>query len=125
MLRPVLLWLLALACWAQQEPQPVEGDWVARDFTFGTGEKLAGLRLVMGTAMGGMHTWLWGERYPDFMDALLPLASAPAQIAGRHRLFRDMVVDSIKTDPDWKNGEYTSPPRGLLAAQYAQFLMTV
>jgi homoserine O-acetyltransferase len=229
MLRLPLLCLLALACRAQDPPQPVEGNWIARNFSFGTGEKLAELRLhyitigtpqrdgagrirnavlilhdvgssgqpflsggflgvlflkdqpldatkyyvilpdaighgesskpsdglharfphydyddmvraqyllvhdglqvdhlrlVLGTAMGGMHTWLWGEKYPDFMDALMPLASAPAQIAGRHRLFRDMVVDSIKTDPAWKEGDYTAPPRGLLAAQFAQFLMT-
>jgi homoserine O-acetyltransferase len=82
------------------------------------------LRLVMGIGMGGMQTWLWGIRYPDFMDALMPLACAPAQIAGRHRIFRDMVVDSIRTDPSWKDGEYASPPRGLVAAQFAQFLMT-
>ena len=229
MLRLLLLSLLALACRAQDPPQPVEGNWIARNFTFGAGEILAELRLhyitlgtprrdaagrirnavlilhdtgssgqpfltggflgvlflkdqpldatkyyiilpdaighgesgkpsdglhagfphydyddmvraqyllvhdglqvdrlrlVMGAGMGGMHTWLWGEEYPDFMDALMPLASAPAQIAGRHRLFRDMVVDSIKTDPAWKDGEYTAPPRGLLAAQFAQFLMT-
>jgi homoserine O-acetyltransferase len=229
MMRAAMVSLLALACWAQDEPRPLEGDWVARNFTFGSGETLpelrlhyitlgtpqrdaAGrirnavlilhdtgsssqpfltggflgvlflkgqpldaskyylilpdaighgesskpsdglhakfphyddgdmvraqyllvhdglnadhLRLVMGAGMGGMQTWLWGERYPDFMDALMPLASAPAQTAGRHRIFRDLVVDSIRTDPAWKDGEYTSPPRGLLAAQFAQFLMT-
>ena len=229
MLLLVLFWWLALACWAQDPPQPVEGNWIARNFTFGSGEKLAELRLhyitlgtpqrdgaghvrnavlilhgtgssgqpfltggflgvlflkdqpldatkyfvilpdaighgesgkpsdglharfphydyddmvraqyllvhdglqvdhlrlVLGNGMGGMHTWLWGERYPDFMDALMPLSSAPAQITGRQRLFRDMVVDSIKTDPSWKDGEYSSPPRGLLAAQFVQFLMS-
>jgi homoserine O-acetyltransferase len=229
MLRLLLLSLLALVCRAQEEPTPVEGNWIVPNFIFGAGEKLAELRLhyitlgtpqrdgaghirnavlilhdsasgsqpfltggflgvlflkdqpldatkyyiilpdaighgesskpsdglharfphydyddmvraqyllvhdglqvdrlrlVLGTGMGGMHTWLWGEEYPDFMGALMPLSSAPAQIAGRHRLFRDMVVDSIKTDPAWKDGEYTSPPRGLLAAQFAQFLMT-
>jgi homoserine O-acetyltransferase/O-succinyltransferase len=82
------------------------------------------LRLVLGSEMGGMQTWLWGEHYPDFMDALLPLASTPAPITGRHRVYRDMVTDAIQTDPDWKNGEYTSPPRGLLAAQYVIYLMT-
>ncbi|HXB71326.1 MAG TPA: alpha/beta fold hydrolase [Candidatus Acidoferrales bacterium] len=227
--RPLVLSLLALACWGQDEPQPLEANWVARDFTFGTGEtlpelrlhyitlgspqrdaagrirnavlilhdtgsgappfltggflgalflkgqpldaskyyiilpdaighgetskpsdglhakfphyndgdmvraqyllvhdglKVEHLRLVMGIGMGGMQTWLWGERYPDFMDALMPLASSPAQIAGRHRIFRDLVVDAIRTDPGWKDGEYTSPPRGLLTAQFAQFLMT-
>jgi homoserine O-acetyltransferase len=82
------------------------------------------MRLVMGTSMGGMHTWMWGELYPDFMDALMPLASAPVEIAGRNRIFRRMIIDSIRSDPDWKNGEYASPPRGLLAAQFALFMMT-
>ncbi len=57
------------------------------------------LRLVMGTSMGGMHTWVWGEKYPDFMDALMPLASAPVQIAGRNRFFRRMMIDALKDDP--------------------------
>jgi homoserine O-acetyltransferase len=82
------------------------------------------LRLVMGVEMGGMQTWMWGERYPDFMDALAPLASSPAQIAGRHRIYRDMVIDAIQSDPAWNAGEYTAPPRGLLAAQFAIYLMT-
>ena len=66
--------------------------------------------------MGGMHTWVWGEKHPDFMDGLVPLASVPAQIAGRNRVFRKMVSDDIRTDPDWKNGDYTVQPRGLTAA---------
>ena len=82
------------------------------------------LRLVLGVEMGGMQAWLWGERYPDFMDALMPLASAPAQIAGRQRIFRDMVIDAIESDPEWNHGEYTSPPRGLVAAEFTIFLMT-
>jgi len=223
MLRVALVSLLALVCRAQDDPQPLEADWVIRNFSFGTGESLAELRLhymtlgtlrgdnavlilhdigsscrpfltsgflgvlflkgqpldaskyyiilpdaighgesskpsdglharfphyedgdiiraqyrllrehlnvdhvrlVIGIGMGGMQTWLWGERFPEFMDALMPLASIPAQIAGRTRIFRDVVVDSIRSDPEWKAGEYTSPPRGLLAAQFAQFLMT-
>jgi len=82
------------------------------------------LRLVMGNEMGGMQTWLWGERYPDFVDALLPLGSTPAAISGRQRIYRDMVIDAIQSDPAWNNGEYTAPPRGLLAAQFAIYLMT-
>jgi homoserine O-acetyltransferase/O-succinyltransferase len=83
------------------------------------------LRLVMGTSMGAMHTWLWGEMYPDFMDALMPLASAPVEIAGRNRMFRAMVIQAIRGDPEWKNGEYTRPPeQGLIAAQYALWMMT-
>ncbi len=82
------------------------------------------LRLVMGTSMGAMHTWVWGEAYPDFMDALMPLASAPVEIAGRNRILRDMIIDSIRSDPDFHDGEYTGPIRGLIAAEYALYFMT-
>ena len=58
----------------------------------------------MGTSMGGMHTWLWGERYPDFMDALMPLASLPSQISGRNRVWRRIAIDAIRNDPQWKAG---------------------
>jgi homoserine O-acetyltransferase/O-succinyltransferase len=76
------------------------------------------LRLVMGTSMGGMHTWLWGERYPDFMDALMPLASVPTQISGRNRVWRRVVIDAIRNDPEWHNGEYTKqPPSARTAAE--------
>ena len=75
------------------------------------------LRLVMGTSMGGMHSWVWAEQYPDFMDAAMPLASLPVEISGRNRIWRRMLIDSIKNDPDWQNGEYkTEPIRGLTAA---------
>jgi homoserine O-acetyltransferase len=74
------------------------------------------LRLVMGTSMGGMHTWLWGERYPDMMDALMPLASLPTQIAGRNRAWRRVVIDAIRNDPEWKNGDYTTQPQSLRTA---------
>jgi homoserine O-acetyltransferase len=75
------------------------------------------LRLVMGTSMGGMQTWLWGETYPSMMDALMPLASLPIQISGRNRVWRDMIVDDIRSDPDYHGGEYTAEPiRGLAAA---------
>jgi homoserine O-acetyltransferase/O-succinyltransferase len=69
------------------------------------------LRLIMGTSMGCMHSWIWGETYPDFMDALMPLACLPVQIAGRNRLWRKMLMDGIREDPEWKDGEYTSEPR--------------
>lgn len=82
------------------------------------------LRLVMGTSMGGMHTWVWGEKYPDFMDALMPLASLPVQIAGRNRYFRRMVIDSITKDPEWNSGDYTQQPRGLVAANYTLLMMS-
>ncbi len=74
------------------------------------------LRLVMGTSMGGMHTWLWGERYPDMMDALMPLASLPTQIAGRNRAWRRVVIDAIRNDPEWKGGEYSTQPQSLRTA---------
>lgn len=74
------------------------------------------LFLVLGTSMGGMHAWLWGERFPGFMDGLVPLASAPMPIAGRNRMWRKMVIDAIRNDPEWKGGEYTKPPRGMIEA---------
>jgi homoserine O-acetyltransferase len=83
------------------------------------------LRLVMGTSMGCMHAWVWGERYPDFVDALVPLACAPTQIAGRNRMMRKMLIDAIRTDPDWRGGDYTAPPeRGLRTALAMLFIMT-
>src|SRR5258708_1553090 len=87
------------------------------------GLKVNHLRLVMGTSMGGMHTWLWGQKYRDFMDALMPLASLPTQIAGRNRMWRKMVSETIRTDPEWKEGEYKSQPRGLrFAAEMLAFM---
>lgn len=75
------------------------------------------LRLVMGTSMGCMHTWMWGEMYPDFMDALMPLACLPVQIAGRNRMMRRMILDSIRNDPAWQHGNYKQEPRaGLTGA---------
>jgi homoserine O-acetyltransferase len=68
-----------------------------RTITEGLGVKR--LRLVMGTSMGAMHTWMWGEKYPDFMDALMPLASAPVEIAGRNRYLRRMIMDALRSDP--------------------------
>jgi homoserine O-acetyltransferase len=76
------------------------------------------LRLVMGTSMGGMQTWVWGETYPDFMDALMPLASNPIEIAGRNRIWRRMAMDAIRDDPEWLGGEYkTQPLRALVSAE--------
>ena len=82
------------------------------------------LRLVMGTSQGGMHSWLWGATYPGFMDALMPLASAPVEIAGRNRMSRTMAIEAIKNDPDWKNGEYKTQPKGLIAARNIRSIMT-
>jgi homoserine O-acetyltransferase/O-succinyltransferase len=77
---------------------------------------LTRLHIVTGTSMGGMHTWVWGYLYPDFMDALVPLASNPVEIAGRNRVWRKALVDAIVTDPTWKNGDYTEQPRGMASA---------
>ena len=82
------------------------------------------LRLVMGTSMGGMHSWIWAERYPDFMDAAVPLASVPTAIAGRNRMIRKMAMDDIRNDPEWKGGEYTAPPSGLRGALQMLYIMT-
>jgi homoserine O-acetyltransferase len=81
------------------------------------------LRLVLGTSMGGMHTWVWGERYPGFMDLLMPLASVPTQISGRNRVWRRAVIDSIRNDPDWKGGDYSAQPPGLRVAEELLFFM--
>ena len=88
------------------------------------GLKVNHLRLVMGTSMGGMHTWLWGETYPDFMDALFPLASLPTQISGRNRMWRKTVSEAIRTDPEWDNGNYKIQPRSLRMAAEMLFLMS-
>jgi homoserine O-acetyltransferase len=83
------------------------------------------LRLCMGTSMGAMHTWVWGYTYPDFMDALMPLASLPVAIAGRNRILRRMAIEAVESDPTWKNGEYTSAPeQGLRGAYGPFFFMT-
>ena len=82
------------------------------------------LRLVMGTSMGGMHTWLWGELHPTFMDALMPLASLPAQISGRNRVWRRMIIDAIRNDPEWHGGEYTQQPQSLTIAAEMLFFMS-
>ena len=81
------------------------------------------LRLVMGTSMGCMHTWLWTERYPAFMDAAMPLACLPVQIAGRNRVWRDLIIDSIRTDPQWLQGEYRSEPMEALRAAAGYLLI--
>ena len=81
------------------------------------------LRLIIGTSMGGMHTWLWGELHPEFMDGLMPLASLPTQISGRNRVWRRMIIDAIRTDPDWHDGDYKEQPHGLqIAAEVLYFM---
>jgi homoserine O-acetyltransferase len=90
------------------------GDMVALQHRLVTeGLGVRHLRLVMGTSMGGMQTWMWGERYPDFMDALMPLASEPVQISGRNRFFRRVMIDPLRENPE----------RGLRTALYALIFM--
>ena len=74
------------------------------------------LRLVIGNSMGGMHTWVWGVRYPDFMDALAPMASQPTAMSSRNWMMRRLIIDTIRTDPEWKDGNYTTQPRAFKAA---------
>ncbi len=80
------------------------------------GLKVNHLRLIIGTSMGCMHSWVWGETYSDFVDALMPLACLPVQIAGRNRTVRKMAMDAIRQDPAWEHGEYKAPPPGLKTA---------
>ena len=80
------------------------------------------LRLILGTSMGCMHSWMWGETYPDSMDALMPLACLPVQIAGRNRIWRKMIIDGIRQDPQWNHGDYTTQPRAGLQIS-ADFLL--
>src|ERR1700676_4421490 len=76
------------------------------------------LRLIMGTSMGCMHSFVWGETYPDFADALMPMACLPVPIAGRNRVWRKMMMDAIREDPAWKDGDYKDEPKeGLRTAQ--------
>jgi homoserine O-acetyltransferase len=77
------------------------------------GMKVNHLRLIIGTSMGCMHSWIWGETHPDFMEAMMPLACLPVQIAGRNRMMRKMAMDGIRQDPAWESGEYKSQPPGL------------
>lgn len=81
------------------------------------------LKLVMGTSMGGMHTWMWGYMFPQFMDALLPLASTPVEIAGRNRMLRKMIMNLIMNDPTWKSGLYDEQPEGFKYAMYPLIFM--
>jgi homoserine O-acetyltransferase len=79
----------------------------------------------MGTSMGCMHAWVWGQRYVGFADGLVPLACAPTAIAGRNRMLRKLIIDAIMSDPEWKNGAYATPPlRGMRAAMGSLFVMT-
>ncbi len=74
------------------------------------------VRLVFGFSMGGMNTWLWGEKYPDYMDALVPMAAQPSEMASRNWMLRRMLLDTVRNDPSYENGNYTAQPRSLKIA---------
>jgi homoserine O-acetyltransferase len=96
-------------------PQYDYQDMVAAQYALVTrGLQIDHLRLLVGTSMGCMQSWLWAENYPDFTDAVMPLACLTVPIAGRNRLWRDLVMDAIRTDPQWLQGDYKSEPAGAL-----------
>jgi homoserine O-acetyltransferase/O-succinyltransferase len=100
-------------------------DMVQADFLLLTqGLKVNHARLVMGTSMGGMHTWVWGEQHPQFMDTLMPLASLPTQVSGRNRVWRRLVIDAIRNDPAWRGGDYQAQPPSLRTAIEMLWLMS-
>jgi homoserine O-acetyltransferase/O-succinyltransferase len=74
------------------------------------------LRLVLGNSMGGMQTWIWGVRYPEFMDVLVPMASQPTEMSSRNWMMRRLITDSIRNDSEWNNGDYTAQPRSARVA---------
>jgi homoserine O-acetyltransferase/O-succinyltransferase len=74
------------------------------------------LRLVIGNSMGGMHTWIWGSRYPKAMDALVPMASQPTEMSSRNWMMRRLIIDSIRNDPDWRDGNYETQPKAFRTA---------
>ena len=81
------------------------------------------LRLVLGSSMGGMHVWMWGEMYPGFMDALVPIASQPIEISGRNWIGRRIAIEAIRHDPDWNEGNYTTKPtRYIYTAPYGALM---
>jgi homoserine O-acetyltransferase/O-succinyltransferase len=105
-------------------PRYTYGDMVAAQFHLLTaGLGVDRLRLVMGTSMGGMQTWMWGALYPELVDGLVPLACLPAPIAGRNRMLRRMISDAIRGDQEWNGGNYTAQPPGLTTAIYILLLM--
>jgi homoserine O-acetyltransferase len=74
------------------------------------------LRLVIGNSMGGMHTWIWGARYPGYMDALVPMAAQPSEMASRNWMMRRLLIETVRSDPDYQNGNYTAQPRSIKLA---------
>jgi homoserine O-acetyltransferase len=92
-------------------------DMVAAQYKLVTeGLNIRHVRLVLGFSMGGMQTWIWGITYPDFMDALVPMASQPTEMSSRNWMMRRLVIDAVRNDPDWKDGNYTTQPRAFQVA---------
>jgi homoserine O-acetyltransferase len=80
------------------------------------------LRLAIGNSMGGMQVWIWAQKYPDFMDIAVPMASLPTEMSGRNWMMRRLIIDSIRSDPGWMNGNYTKQPR---SAQFASIFYAI
>ena len=80
------------------------------------------LRLVLGFSMGGMNAWMWGEKYPNYMDTLVPMASQPSSMSSRNWMLRRLIIDSIRNDPSWNNGNYTDQPR---SARFASVFYSI
>jgi homoserine O-acetyltransferase/O-succinyltransferase len=98
-------------------PRYTYDDMVAAHYRLVTeGLGIRHLRLVLGNSMGGMHTWIWGVQHPNFMDALVPMASQPTEMSSRNWMMRRLIIDAIRNDPDWKGGNYTTQPRALQVA---------
>ena len=92
-------------------------DMVAAQYRLVTeGLGIRHLRLVIGNSMGGMQTWMWGCGYPDFMDALVPMAAQPTAMSSRNWMMRRMITEAVRNDPDWNNGNYTTQPRAFRTA---------
>jgi homoserine O-acetyltransferase len=105
-------------------PHYAYADMVLAEYRLVTdGLKVDHLLVVMGTSMGCMHSWMWAERYPDFMDGVVPLACLPAQIAGRNRMLRRMAMDAIRLDSAYHGGEYAAQPPGLRGALEVLFFL--
>ncbi len=105
-------------------PRYAYADMVAAQYALVTEWlKVDHLRLVMGTSMGCMQTFMWGESHPDFVDALMPLACLPVPIAGRNRVWRDLILEAIKADPDWQGGDYKAEPTRALRTAAGMLLI--
>ena len=106
-------------------PRYVYADMVEAEYRLVTeGLGVNHLRLVMGTSMGGMHTWMWASRYPEFSDAWMPLASVPGPMSGRNRVWRRVVIDAIRQDPEWRGGNYVTQPPSLRTAAEMLWLVS-